>query len=400
MSEGSRIEWGRVDDDGTVYVRTSTGERAVGSWRAGSAEEGLAHFARRFEDLAAEVGLLESRLKVAGADPNAVAASARRLRASLDTAAVVGNLAALDARLAAVDSAAQLRRASLAVEKADRAAKVLAAKEELVTEAERIAKSSEWKGTGERYRTLVEQFRAAGTVDKRTESDLWRRLTTAREEFARRRTAHFAALDHQRAVSRQRKEAIIVEAEKLTDSTDWATTTARYRTLMTEWKAAGRAAKDVDDALWTQFRAAQDAFFSRRNAANAERDAELVANQAKKEALLAEAAALDPADVERSQRTFRKIQERWDAAGRAPRDTAPDLERRLGEIAERLRDAADAKWERAELDSSPFVAKLRESVARLEQKLERARAAGRTKDAAEAEAALATQRAWLSQASR
>nr|MDT0665002.1 DUF349 domain-containing protein [Micromonospora sp. DSM 115978] len=168
MSEGSRIEWGRVDDDGTVYVRTSTGERAVGSWRAGTAEEGLAHFARRYEDLAAEVGVLESRLKVAGADPNAVAASARRLRASLDTAAVVGDLAALDAKLAAVDEAAQLRRASLATEKADRAAKVLAAKEELVAEAERIAKSSEWKVTGERYRTLAEQFRAAGTVDKRT----------------------------------------------------------------------------------------------------------------------------------------------------------------------------------------------------------------------------------------
>ncbi|HYS37243.1 MAG TPA: DUF349 domain-containing protein, partial [Pseudonocardiaceae bacterium] len=41
--------WGRVDDDGTVYVTTADGERAVGSWQAGEPAEGLAHFARRFD---------------------------------------------------------------------------------------------------------------------------------------------------------------------------------------------------------------------------------------------------------------------------------------------------------------------------------------------------------------
>jgi hypothetical protein len=399
MSERSASEWGRVADDGTVYVRTSSGERAVGSWRAGSAEEGLVHFARRFDDLVAEVELLEQRLAAASVDPAGLAATARRLRDSLGTAAVVGDLAGVDARLAAVIDAADERRSHAAAQRAERAAAATAAKEELAAEAERIAKSSEWKATGDRFRTLAERFRALGGVDKRTEAELWRRITAAREEFTRRRTAHFAALDNQRAVSRQRKETIIAEAESLADSSDWAGTTARYRALMTEWKAAGRAAKDVDDALWARFRAAQDTFFARRNAVNAERDAELRANQAKKEDLLAEAAALDAADAERAQRAFRKIQERWDSVGRVPRETAPDLERRLADIGDKLREAADARWERRGIEASPFVIKLRESVARLETKIERAKAAGRHDEAAEAEAALATQRAWLDQAS-
>jgi len=53
--------WGRVDDEGTVYVRTAEGERAVGSWQAGSPAEALAFFTRKFESLETEIGLLEQR---------------------------------------------------------------------------------------------------------------------------------------------------------------------------------------------------------------------------------------------------------------------------------------------------------------------------------------------------
>jgi hypothetical protein len=400
MSDRTGAEWGRVADDGTVYVRTSTGERAIGSWRAGSAEEGLAHFMRRFDEVVAEVELLERRVTVAGVDPAGVAASARRLRESLSGAAVVGDLDALDARLARVLEATQARRAQLAAERAQRAEATLAAKETLVAEAEALARSSDWKATSERFRTLAEEFRSVGGVDKRTDSALWRRIAAARDEFTKRRTAHFAALDTQRARSKERKEALIAEAESLTDSTDWAGTTARYRSLMAEWKSAGRAAKDTDDALWARFRAAQDAFFNRRNAANAERDAELRANQAKKENLLTEAAALDPGDTDRALRRFREIQERWDAIGRVPREAVSGLERQLSAIGDKLREAADARWERRDIAASPFLVKLRESVTRLEAKLERAKAAGRIQEVAEAEAALATQRAWLAQAER
>ena len=43
--------WGRVDADGTVYVRTADGERVIGSWQAGSPEEALAFLAPRMHDL-------------------------------------------------------------------------------------------------------------------------------------------------------------------------------------------------------------------------------------------------------------------------------------------------------------------------------------------------------------
>jgi hypothetical protein len=400
MSDGTGSEWGRVADDGTVYVRTSEGERAVGSWRAGSPDEGLAHFVRRYDDLSAEVELLEKRVTIAGVDPVGIATSAQRLLDGLANAAVVGDLDALRGRLDALLGVTESRRTQVQAERAAKSAQAVAAKEELVAEAERLAKSSDWKAVSERFRVIGEEFRAITGVDKRTDSGLWRRIAAAREEFARRRTAHFAALDTQRAKSKERKEALIAEAESLTDSTDWGATSTRFRTLMADWKTAGRAAKDVDDELWARFRAAQDTFFSRRNAVNAERDAQARANQTAKEALLAEAAALDPAQAERSLRKLREIQERWDAVGRVPREAVSQLERQLATISDRIREANDSRFTRSDTETSPFVAKLRESVSRLEEKLEKAKASGRTKDVAKVEADLATQRAWLAQAER
>jgi len=395
MSDGTGSEWGRVADDGTVYVRTSEGERAVGSWRAGSPDEGLAHFVRRYDDLSAEVELLERRVTIPGVDPVGIATSAQRLLDGLPSAAVVGDLDALRGRLAALLGVTEDRKSQAQAERAERVAQAVAAKEELVAEAERLAKSSDWKSVSERFRTIGEEFRAITGVDKRTDSGLWRRIAAAREEFARRRTAHFAALDTQRAKSKERKEALIAEAESLAGSTDWGPTSTRFRDLMAEWKTAGRAAKDVDDELWTRFRAAQDTFFSRRNAVNAERDAAARANQTAKEALLAEAAELDPADTDRSLRKLRDIQDRWDAIGRVPREAVSQLERQLSTIGDRIREASDARWSRHDGETSLFAAKMRENIRRIEEKLEKARAAGRTKDITRFETELANHRALL-----
>ncbi|HMA46220.1 MAG TPA: DUF349 domain-containing protein [Frankiaceae bacterium] len=401
MSDGRSTLWGRIADDGTVYVRTGSGERAVGSWRAGSPEEGLAHFARRYDELVTGVELLERRLSTETVDAQGVRASAGRLRDSLATANVVGDLAALDRRLAAVQAAAEERLAQVAAARAERAAAAAGVKRELAEEAERLATSTDWKAAGDRFRGLAEQWRGITGVDRRTDSELWRRVAAAREEFGRRRAAHFAALDEQRAAARARKEELVAEAERLAGSSDWGATAGRFKALMAEWKAAGRASREADDALWARFRAAQDGFFSRRNAVHAERDAQYRGNQARKERLLAEAEALDvDADPAAAGRRLREIQERWETVGRVPREAMAPLERRLAAVEERVRSAAEARWHRPDPQASPLVTRLRESVAKLEAKVEQARAAGRAEEAAEAEAALATQREWLAQAAR
>lgn len=389
--------FGRVDADGTVYVKTAEGERVVGSWQAGSPEEGLAHFARRFADLVTEVDLAEARLNSGAADAAHSLTTIRRLRNALAEAHVVGDIDGLAARLdrlavAAEEKAAQERAARDAAR-----AEAVARKTALVEEAEKLAaESTGWKAAGDRLKEILEEWKTIRGVDKKTDSELWKRYSAARDAFTRRRGAHFATLDAQRKQAQALKEELVAEAESLADSTDWSGTASRLKELMAQWKAAPRASKEAEQRLWERFRAAQDSFFTRRSEVFSARDAELRANLERKQALLAEAEALDvDADPRAAQAKLREIQGQWHEAGRVPRDAAAGLDRRLRAVEERVRQAMDSAWRRTEPSTNPLLLQMREQVAEAEQRLARARAAGDAKRIRDAEQALAAKRQFL-----
>lgn len=401
MSGDAATAFGRVDAEGTVFVRTAAGERQVGSWQAGSPEEGLAHFCRRYADLATEVELLERRLASGAAEAQPTLTSTQRLRGSLDTAAVVGDLDSLAVRL---DTLAELATKRVDEERAARMEardKAASRKRELVDEAERIgAESSQWKSAGDRLREILDEWKTIKGVDRRTDADLWKRFSVARDAFTRRRGTHFAGLDAERKQAQVRKEELVARAEELAESSEWTATANQLKQLMTDWKAVGRAPKEAEERLWTAFRAAQDRFFARRGEVFAERDAEQRGNIAEREALLAEAQAIDPGkDPAAAQSTLRIIQERWDAAGRVPRDVAGGLDRRLREVEDRVRDAAESR-RRPTADVNPLLEQMRTQVAEAEQRLQRARTAGDARRVAEAERALAGKRQFLDLAER
>ena len=392
--------WGRVDADGTVYVKTADGERAVGSWQAGAPAEGLAHFARRFDDIRTEVELLVARLSSGAGDPKHALASAKHVRDTLAEAAVVGDLVALSSR---VDFAvAQAEAALEKVKEAKEAARAqsVARKQELAEEAEKLAaESTQWKTAGDRLRAILDEWKTIRGVDRKTDEQLWRRFSKARDAFNRRRGSHFADLDRQRGVAKSRKQELVEEAEKLAESDDWGPTAGRYKELMVEWKAAGRAPKDADDTLWQRFRAAQDAFFARRSEAFNERDAEFSTNAKLKEELLAEAEQIDPSvDLEAARQQLYKIQERWDAVGKVPRERVRELEGKLRAIEEKVRGAVDAQWRRSDPEAEARVAQFRERVEQFEAQATKARSVGDKRRAEQAEAQAAQWREWLAAA--
>jgi len=389
-------EWGRVGDDGTVYVRSAEGEeRAVGSWQAGAPAEGLAHFTRRYEALATEVMLLEQRLRSGAGDPGQVATSAKRLTETLPTAHAVGDLASLSRRVEALASATAEAVEKGKAEKAEARAQAAEQKQALVEEVEKLATTSEWKASGERLRTLGDDWKKLPHLDKKTEEELWLRIVAARKSFAERRTTHFGALEEQREVSKSRKEKLIKEAESLSTSTDWKATAERFKQLMTDWKTAGRAPREVEDALWARFKGAQDVFFTARNSQFAAQDEEFRGNQKVKEQILGEAEALDFTGApEKATARLRELQEKWEAAGKVPRDVMRSLEDRMGAVEKKIRESSEKRWQAS--SASPFEVRLREKLAELEAKLEKARTAGRPTD--ELESQIATQREWLSSA--
>jgi hypothetical protein len=393
--------WGRVDEDGTVYVRTAEGERAVGSWQAGEPAAGLAHYGRRYDDLATEVSLLEARLKAHTGNPGEIKNKAQVLAESIPTAAAVGDLDGLAARARAMVGTADSAAAESRAEKAAARAGQVARKEALAVEAEQIAaESTSWKAAGDRLKAIVEEWKTIRGIDRKTDEALWTRFAAARDGFGRRRGAHFASLDAQRGEARSAKQDLIKEAQKLATSTDWGSTSAAMRALMDRWKAVPRTGRDGDDDLWKEFRAAQDVFFAARAESDKKRTGEEQANQQQKEELLAEAEKLDPTtDLRGAQNALRKIQERYDAIGHVPRGAMRSLEDRMQAVEQKVRGATDTSRART-APENPMVTSMRAAVTKAEEQLAKAEAAGDKRRIEEAQANLATRREWLAEAEK
>ncbi|MEV6768427.1 DUF349 domain-containing protein [Nocardia sp. NPDC051030] len=378
-------QWGRVDEDGTAWVKTAAGEREIGSWQAGDAAEGLAHFGRRFDDLATEVALLEARL-AAGTDARKTKAAATALAETLPTASVIGDLDGLTQRLQAIIEHSDEAAAHAKEEKERSRHEQTERKETLAAEAEQIAsESTQWKVAGDRLREILDEWKTIRGVDRKVDDALWRRFSKAREAFNRRRGAHFAELDRERASAKTSKEDLCVRAEELSASTDWSGTAAVFRDLLAEWKAAGRAPREADEQLWKRFKAAQDVFFAARNSAASERDHEFEANATAKEELLTHYENIDPeAGLDAARAALRDLQEKWDALGKVPRERMHDLEARLRAVEKRVRDAVDAQWRRSDPEAMARAAQFRERVAQFEEQAAKAQAAGKTRDAEKA----------------
>lgn len=373
--------WGRVDETGTVYVRTAEGEQVVGSWQAGTPEEALAYFERKYEGLVVEIGLLEKRVKTTDLSAKDATAAIDHIRQQVDEHHAVGDLAALKTRLDKLVETVESRREERKVQKAKQTDEARGAKEALVKEAEELAQSEQWRSAGERLRALVDTWKGLPRLDRKSDDELWHRFSHARSAFSKRRKAHFASLDAQREEARKAKEKLVAEAESLSSSTDWGGTAARYRELMAEWKAVGRAQREHEDDLWNRFRGAQDVFFAARGEVFAERDAEQTENLKLKEELAVEAEKLVPVkELKAARAAFRSINERWEAIGHVPRDARPKVEGRMHAVERAIQEAEESEWRRtnpeARARAAGLTGQLQDAVDKLQKQIDTARAAG------------------------
>ncbi len=396
--------FGRVASDGTVYVRTEDGERSVGQIPDAPADEALAFYVRRFEALEVEVGLLETRVRSRALSPDEARHSINTVRSAVTSANAVGDLASLAARL---DALAPLLEEQSAARKAERAKQLdvtRQAKEAMVTEAETLAAGNDWRGGVNRFRTLLDEWKALPRIDRTTDDALWHRFSAARTTYTRRRKAQFAEQSARREGAREAKEQIIAEAREIAASTEWGATAAAFRELMTRWKAAGPAPREVDDALWTEFRAIQDDFFSARSAVLSAQDAEYTANLDAKKALLdeAETTILPVTDLNSARTAFRTFLEKFNALGRVPREQLRSLDSRVKALEAAVRSAEEDEWRRtdpeAKTRAEETVAMLAAEIDKLSAKIEKAAARGDSTAAAKAQESIDTYAAWLAQA--
>jgi len=409
---GDPAKFGRVGEDGTVYVITPTGDRAVGSYPGKSPDEALAYFVKKFEMVASEVALLAARIRSGAMVPSDAHEAVNKLRNQIKDLNGVGDLENLANSLEKIpalitehEGAYQAKKAAQAAEREARKAEATAIKEKIVVEAESLVDSVAWKVTTARLKELLDDWKKAPRLDKKIDAALWKRFSSSRNKFDKRRRTHFAGLDSEHKKIASLKEVIVKEAESLTHSKDWVNTAKQFKALMDQWKASGRGKQSSDMALWARFKTAQDAFFSAKNADMEKRKGSMAENLSKREAMIVEFEALLPiTDIKSAKNKFYDLMGKWQKIGMTDRKKRAAFDSRLKKVEDEIHEL-ERNFQRksdptAKAQANKVVQGLAEAIANYEKQAEKAEAAGQTAKAMVAREAAAARRVWLEQAQK
>ena len=402
------LPFGRVDDEGRVWVKDGEEERQIGQFPAEIPDNPLNIYVRRYLDIAAQVSLFAERL------PNLaereIDQTMKSLREQVSEPAAVGDLPALREKVARLQEQADRRKEEAAEQRAQAKEESREKREKVVTRAEEIAAQdsarTQWKHSGQELRDLLDEWKrlqhAGPRIDRTIEDELWKRFAAARSAFDKKRRAFFTELDATQAQAKAVKEKLIKEAEALSDSTNWGDTARAYRDLMQRWKAAGRASRREDDALWQRFHRAQQKFFDARNAQNEAVNALETENLQKKEAILVKAEALkEITDVDALKAKLRPLQEQWDEIGHVPRADIDRVERRMRAVEDHLRGLEEEIWRKSNPETKAraegMAGQLKGLIDQIKAEIAQAEAEGDSKKATELKDSLKAREAWLKQ---
>jgi hypothetical protein len=373
----SANEFGRVDEKNAVYLQDQGTERLVGQYPDVSADEAIAFFIRKFEDLEAQVRILEQRIANGINDAKSLKAAHATLKKEVADPKGVGNYENLRQRLEklipAIEEAAS--KANEVREKAIAAA--LVEKERIAKRAEELVSnlgSINWKKSGEEMAELFAKWQQlqkdSPKIAKSITDPIWKRFSQARAQFESGKRKYFALQDAKFKEAKKIKADLTKKAESLAEK--GAAAAAEYRKLQAEWKKAGKAGK-IEEALWEAFRGAGDKIFEKKKELDEKLASSHAENLSAKQALLIEAEAIALTDLKAARSKISQIQAKWSKIGHVPKDQVKNVEGRLRQIESKLAEAEKEAWQRsdpaAKARSSAFVEQLEKVISTLEQEL-------------------------------
>jgi len=376
-------EFGRVDDKNNVYVIDGGTERLVGQYPDVTSAEAMAFFTKKFDDLEAQVRILEQRIASGITDIKSLKATHSTLVKDCTEPKAVGNLASLRQRLEAVEPAIAQAAEMASAAREEAIAQAMKDKEEIAARAEAIVANLggiNWKKSAAEMAELFDRWQAiqkdGPKVPKAKTDPIWKRFSQSRAKFESGRRAYFSTLDSSFKEAKKVKSDLVARAEALVSK--GAKAAGDYKALQEQWKAAGKAGK-AEESLWKSFRAAGDAIFSAKKEQDAELATEHKANLEKKLELLKQAEAIRVEDLDKAKKALSDIQAAWSRIGHVPKDQIKSIESRLRAVEAKISDAQKEAWQRsdpaAKARSNSLATQLEGVIAVLEAELSSAPAA-------------------------
>ena len=241
------------------------------------------------------------------------------------------------------------------------------AKEKLISRAEQLATTTDWKKGGEEFKSLLTEWKAVGRGEKSADAAQWERFKAAREKFNSARSAYFEKRQREWASNKAAKERIVSQAESLAGSSDLRSASEQMRRLGEEWKQVGPCEKGDNDRLWGRFNQARTRLRDRKQQDFEKRQREWASNKAAKERLIYQMSLLvNSNDYRAAKDQARQLDTQWRAIGPCAKEDRDRLWQQYKSAKDQLFEAAKRAGEQRKAEARQ---RAQERVWRLEEQL-------------------------------
>ena len=226
--------------------------------------------------------------------------------------------------------------------------KNLEAKQAFCEAAEKLAENENVVNAFHELQKLHEQWKEFGPVAKEYREDIWNRFKAATAVVNKRYQAHFEGLKEQQAENLVKKTALCerveeIAAREIAVSGDWNTASKEIEEIQAEWRRIGYATKKDNQRIYDRFRAACDAFYSRKRDFYSGIKDNMNDNLSKKMSLIEQAEALKSStEWKKATDQFIALQKQWKEIGAVPRKKSEALWKRFRGACDEFFAARDA----------------------------------------------------------
>ena len=226
--------------------------------------------------------------------------------------------------------------------------KNLEAKEAFCEAAEKLAENENVVSAFHELQKLHEQWKEFGPVAKEKREDIWNRFKAATAVINKRYQAHFEGLKEQQADNLVKKTELCerteeVAAREITNTAGWNAASKEIEEIQAAWRRIGYATKKDNQKIYDRFRAACDAFFTRKREFYSGIKDNMSENLDKKVALIEQAEALKTStEWKKATDQFIALQKQWKEIGAVPRKKSEALWKRFRAACDEFFAARDA----------------------------------------------------------
>jgi hypothetical protein len=142
-------------------------------------------------------------------------------------------------------------------------------KQTLVDKAEQLKDSEEWEQTHRDLQSLMDKWKNAGPVPKRSSGKIWKKFKGAMDHFYDRRRDHFKEVKESRKDNLKEKEEVLGKLRELKDHEDPIEAVNQSKPLQEEFKKAGYVPIKHKNRMWKEYREICDVIYDRFRAAKA-----------------------------------------------------------------------------------------------------------------------------------